>query len=128
MKEGGSGIYAFVKGRPTPRPPPATGLQVLLRQLEPEGHRDPPLSVLGLFPLHLSVSQPQEADSGHPLSYSGVLSPPLSCPPEGRRSRPRASGPGLGGSVGALAGEAQLGGWTPGPHPLNHEGTERDLG
>lgn len=26
--------------------------------------------------------------------------------------------------MGALAGEAQLGGWTPGPHPLNHEGTE----
>lgn len=74
------------------------------------------------------LSQPQEANCGHPLSYSRALSPPLSCPPEGRRGRPRASAPGLGGSVGALAGEAQLGGWTPGPHPLNHKGTERDLG
>lgn len=101
MEEGGSGIYAFVKGRPTPRPPPATGLQVLLRQLEPEGHRDPPLSVLGLSPLHLSVSQPQEAECGHPFHTAG-FSPRLSA------ALPRAGGAGPGPLVQASEGQ-----WAP---------------
>ncbi|XP_014405487.1 PREDICTED: uncharacterized protein LOC106728262 [Myotis brandtii] len=117
MEEGGSGIYAFVKGRPTPRPPPATGLQALPRQLEPEGHRDPPLPALGLSPLHLSVSVP--APGGQHLSAA----------------LPRAGGAGPGPLLQASEGQGApwLGrrssaGWTPGPHPLNHEGTERRPG
>lgn len=124
-EEGESGIYPFIKGIPTPRPPPATGLQALLTQLEPKGHRGPPVPALRLSPLHLSVSVP--APGGPPwtppfIQWGSLLTSQL--PFRGQEGQ--APGPLLQASEGQWApwlGRRSPAGWTPGPHYLTHEGT-----